>query len=240
MLAGLLVIPNAHAQESAAPAAIPQGTILPVRLNSSLYSSKAKPGEVVTAKIMQDVPLPNGEKIRAGSRVVGQVVDVSTDDPNAQRISLKFDQLIASGRAIPIRTVLRAVAGFETVVQAGIPTDGPVSSPIATTQIGGDAAYTSGGEVDSADGAVVGKSVNNGVLDQANANQAKGCRGMIDDNKAPQAMWVFSSNACGAYGLTDLRIAHTGRTEPLGVIVLASAKGELKLTSGAGMLLRIE
>jgi hypothetical protein len=242
MLAGLLNIPNAHAQDAEAGAAIiPPGTILPVRLNSSLYSSRTTTGQIVTARLMQDVPLANGEKIRKGSRVIGHIVDVSsTPDANTQQISLQFDQLVSSGRTIPIRTVLRAVAGPISVMQAEIPTDGPVSAPIATTQIGGDTAFTSGGEVDTADGALVGKSVNDGVLVQASANQARGCRGVIDDNKAPQAMWIFSSDACGAYGLSNVRIAHTGKTEPLGVIVLSSARGQLKLTSGAGMLLRVE
>jgi hypothetical protein len=241
LLAGLLNIPNAHAQDAAAGAmTIPTGTILPVKLNSSV-SSRTKPGQVVTARLMQDVPLANGEKIREGSRVIGHVVEVSSKaDANTEQISLQFDQLVYSGRTIQVRTILRAVAGPTAVVQAAIPTDGPVSSPIATTQVGGDTAFTSGGEVDSADGARVGKSVKDGVLVQAGSNQARGCRGVIDDNKSPQAMWIFSSDACGTYGLSNVNIAHTGKTEPLGLIVLTSGKGELRVGAGAGMLLRVE
>ena len=66
------------------------------------------------------------------------------------------------------------------------------------------------------------------------------CRGVVDDNKSPQAMWVFSSDSCGTYGLSNIRVAHAGKTEPVGVIVLTSEKGQLKLPSDAGMLLHVE
>ena len=246
MLAGLLTVPSAQAQDKATGAAtIPPGTILPVRLNSSLSSSKTRPGQIITARIMQDVPLANGGKIREGSKVIGHVVDVSSPaDGNTDRISLQFDQLISSGRTIPIRTNLRAVAGFVAVMEAGVPTDGPESLPIATTQVGGDVAYTSGGPVTAATNSkeAVGRSVNDGVLDQVSASSRQGrdCRGVVDGNSSPAAMWVFSSDACGTYGLSQIRIAHAGRTQPVGVIVLISEKGQLKLPSGAGMLLRVD
>ena len=244
MLAVPLTLPSAQAQDTAKGAtAIPPGTILPIRLNTSLSSSGAKPGQTITARIMQDVPLANGGKIREGSKVIGHVVDVSSAaDGNAERISLQFDKLISSGRTIPITTDLRAVAGFMAVLEAQTPTDGPASLPIATTQVGGDVAYTSGGKVTTTEGAVVGKSVNDGVLDQAHAGSRQGreCRGAVDGNDSPSAMWVFSSDACGTYGLSQILIAHAGKTQPLGVIVLTSEKGQLKLPRGAGMLLRVD
>ena len=58
--------------------AIPAGTILPLQLNSSLNSRTSKPGKVVSARLMQDVPLPSGARIRAGSRAVGRVLDAGT------------------------------------------------------------------------------------------------------------------------------------------------------------------
>jgi hypothetical protein len=244
VFAGLLTFPIAQAQDKTADAAaIPAGTILPVRLNNSLSSSKSQPGQIITARIMQDVPLANGGKIREGSKVIGHVVKVSSPaDAKTEQISLQFDKLISSGRAIPIRTTLRAVAGFVEVMEAETPTGGPVSMPIAATQVGGDTAYTSRGDVVTRNGADVGKSVKDGVLVQVGAGgrQGRDCRGAIDGNTSPAAMWVFSSDACGTYGLSSIRIAHAGKTEPLGVIVLTSEKGQLKLPGDAGMLLRVQ
>ena len=59
-----------------AQSAIPAGTILPVALNSSLNSRKVKPGQVITARVMQDVPLSPGSTIHAGAKVIGHVIDV--------------------------------------------------------------------------------------------------------------------------------------------------------------------
>src|SRR5229473_6670559 len=170
MLAVPLTLPSAQAQDTAKGAtAIPPGTILPIRLNTSLSSSGAKPGQTITARIMQDVPLANGGKIREGSKVIGHVVDVSTSsDANTEQISLQFDKLISSGQTIPVKTNLRAVAGFVAVLEANTFT-GPGSAPISTERVGGDVAYTSGGVVTASDGAVVGKSVKDGVLDQVSA-----------------------------------------------------------------------
>lgn len=53
-------------------------------------------------------------------------------------------------------------------------------------------------------------------------------------------MWVFSGDACGAYGLEDLKIAHAGRNDPQGTIVLTSESSKFKLRNGDGLLLRVD
>jgi hypothetical protein len=47
-------------------------------------------------------------------------------------------------------------------------------------------------------------------------------RGPIDGNARPQALWLFSVDACGAYGFNDLKVLHAARTEPVGQITLTS------------------
>ena len=85
----------------------------------------------------------------------------------------------------------------------------------------------------------MGREVNGGVLAQVRAKEGTKCRGAIEGNDTPQALWVFSSDACGTYGLEHIRIAHAGRTDPTAVIVLTSDSGNIKIAGGAGMLLRI-
>jgi hypothetical protein len=242
ILASLLTAASAPAQDTS----VPPGTILPVRLNTSLSSSETRPGQIVSARIMQDVPLSNGGKIREGSKVIGHVVDVTAPtDSGVAKVSLQFDKLISSGRTIPVRTNLRAVAGFMSVLEAAVP-NGSVDGDglLSTNQIGGDVAYDPKGPVTAGDNAgdVVGKTVKDGVLDQpaSASRQGKECRGVVDGDTNPEAMWVFSSNACGTYGLPQVVVAHAGRTQPVGVIVLAFWRGKLKLPRGAGMLLRVD
>lgn len=225
---------------------VPSGTILPVRLNSTISSAKCKSGHVITGRIMQDVPLSPGVRIRQGSKVIGHIVDVTPATTGASaRISIQFDQLISSRQTIAISTSLRAIAGFVRIIEAQTPPIGPGESDVyrwlTTVQVGGDVVYGEGGPVTTGDNAnlVVGKSVDGGVLSRVRAKEGTKCRGAIDGNDSPQALWVFSSDACGVYGLEHISIAHAGRTDPTGVIVLASDSDKLKVSAGAGLLLRV-
>jgi len=224
---------------------IPAGTVLPVRLNSSLSSSKSKPGQVITASIMQDVPLPGGGKIHRGSKVRGHIIAVNAATATSPAsVSLQFDALLASGQTIPVVTNLRALAGFMEVLEAQTPTTAPGESDVyrwlTTVQIGGDVVYGEEGPVaghnDSSK--IIGKSVPYGVLAPVTAKEGTKCRGAVDGNDSPQALWVFSADACGVYGIQHLEITHTGRSNPAGVIVLSSDKN-VSVRSGAGMLLRV-
>jgi hypothetical protein len=131
------------------------------------------------------------------------------------------------------------------VLDAQTPKTGPdrgtPSNWQTTTQIGGDVVYGVGGPVTTAEDAegVVGTGVDSGVLSRLSAKQNTKCRGVIPGKAEPQALWVFSSDACGAYGLEHLHISHAGRSDPTGLIVLSSDARKLGAPSGTGMLLRV-
>jgi len=195
---------------------------------------------------MQTVLLASGGRIREGSKIIGHIVEVSPATTNAQaRISLQFDKLFFSNQNIPIVTNLRAIAGFMEVRDAQTPTTAPGEGDnfyaLTTVQVGDDVVYGVGGPVTTANNSdqVVGKAGVDGVLGQVRAKEGTKCRGAVDGNDFPQALWVFSSDACGAYGLEHIAISHAGRTDPAGVIVLTSDSGKLKIPGGAGMLLRV-
>jgi hypothetical protein len=226
-----------------AQTAIPVGTILPARLNSSLNSRKTKTGQIVTARIMQDVPLPAGSKIREGSKIIGHVVQVvPATSAGGANMSLRFDTLLISKRSIPITTNVRALASMMAVEDAQTPKTGPdrgtPEDAWILVQIGGEVVYRGGGPV--ANGLrVVGEPTADGVLVRVASRPDTNCRGEVEGNDRPQALWVFSSDACGTYDLPDVTITHAGRTNPVGEITLASIKGDLQLRSGSGMLLRV-
>ncbi len=223
---------------------IPAGTILPVRLNTSISSAKSKPGQVITARIMQAVPLAQGRKIRAGARVVGHVVDVTPAmNGAAGKIFFQFDKLVVSKETIPVVTNLRALASPLEVEEAELPywtpDRGTPSTVITTVQIGGDEVVYRGGGPVAKGIEVVGEPVPDGVLARARAKAGTECRGMVEGNDRPQALWVFGSDACGMFSYPRLRIAHAGRTDPIGEIVLTSTEGDVNVRSGSGMLLRV-
>jgi hypothetical protein len=233
--------PTAQEQKARTTDPIPAGTILPVTLNSTLSSDKSPNGETITATVMQDVPLGKGEKLRKGTRLTGHVVEAITPGRGTDeaKISFQFDQVRLGSLTIPIATTLRAVASRSEVLAATPPL---TSTEYADNQIqiGGDQiSYGEGGPV-MVGSQVVGRYTSQGVL--ANADQDLGApRGTTIDNDArPQAFWLFSVNARGAYGFGDLTILQSGRTEPLGEVTLASNRKAVKLDKGSAMLLRVD
>ena len=224
---------------------IPAGTALPVMLNSSLDARNDKAGSKVSARLMQQVQLPDGAKIPAGSRIVGHVVEANVATAaSPSRLVVKFDTLHFRGLSIPVSTSLRAVASMTEVFEAQLPTStfdeyGTSIADWTTVQVGGDAVYRGDSKVFSPDNRVVGSATVGGdVTARLTPVPARGCRGSVEDNDRPQSLWVFSTSACGAYGLGDLKIAHAGRTDPLGEIAL-EAPANVFLRGGSGLLLRV-
>jgi hypothetical protein len=222
--------------------AIPGGTILPVQLNSAIRSDKAKPGKVVSARVMQDVPLPAGSKIHSGAKILGHVVAVRPDNNGTgTEIALRFETLEVGGRRIAVTTSLRALASMMEVSEAQVPTTGPDRGTSeyswTTNLIGGEVNY--GGGTVAHGLSVVGRSVPQGVLVRVSSNQRGMCRGDVGADDRLQALWVFSSDACGVYGFSNLSLIHAGRTEPVGEIILRSGTGKLNIRGGSGMLLRV-
>jgi hypothetical protein len=236
------VVSSANAVES--PSAIPAGTILPVRLEKTLSLKDARRGQLIETKIAQEVPLPDGEKIPMKSLVIGSLVSLQndTDGPGA-KLTLKFDRVEEHKQTLQITTYLRAIASFRAVQSAQIPHAGAdMGSPGGwsdTVQIGGDIRFGDGGEVRNRAKQKVGKGVIGGVLVHISANPALGCEGPASGNDYPQALWVFSSDACGLYDLKDVKVAHAGKGDPIGEITLHFEKEGMRLEGGAAMLLRV-
>jgi len=223
---------------------VPDSSILPVRLETSLSSKNAKVGELIRARIMQAVPLLGDATIPAGSIVTGEVtaVQVAAGGEGAS-LAFRFDTLHIAHENVLLTLRLRAIASDQEVRQAQLPrnSDPTASSNSWTTvQIGGDVVYRGGGPVRSRSG-VVGKPVDGGVLVRLDPNPARGCRNDGTGERA-QALWLFSSDACGSYGLPDVTIVHSERNAPAdatGEFELKSAKGNVVLKSGCGLLLRV-
>jgi hypothetical protein len=171
------------------------------------------------------------------------VIDVKpANGGTGAQVSFRFDTLVVSKRRIPIITNVRALASMMAVEAAQLPESGPdrgtSQNAWTTDQIGGEVVYRGGGPV--ADGLrSVGEPTYGGVLVHISAKPGSPCRGEIEGNDRLQALWVFSSDACGVYDFADLAIVHAGRTDPVGEITLASDKGEVNIRAGSGMLLRV-
>ncbi|HMK31969.1 MAG TPA: hypothetical protein VK473_19965 [Terriglobales bacterium] len=200
--------------EASVEAPVPPGTVLPVMLRTSIHSRKTKPGQPIVARVMEDVPLPNGRKVPSGAKLAGHVVSLAPrvgEVPSS--ITLEFDRILVKHREIPVVTSLRAIASFMEVSDAYIPMFGPERLSVAATwqprKIGSD------------------------------KNSLLKC-GVSADKRA-EDIWVFYPTACGTFGLgKGVEIVRNGQQRPKGRISLTSEKKDLNLVGGAGLLLRVE
>lgn len=216
---------------------IPAGTVVPVMLSSGLNAEKDKSETKVDGKVMQDVPLPKG-KIHKGARVTGRVVSVSKG-PSGSRLVVKFDAIRNSGQRVQLKAALLAVASMGSVTDAQSPvslnTDITPKDQWSTRQVGGDTVSRSVGKVASHDGIVGTWIEGSSVLARLTPNSDAGCpEGPGYDRD--QAVWVFSSEACGVYGLKNIKIVASGRLPPVGEISFAS-KDKIEIRGGSGWLL---
>ncbi len=222
---------------------IPSGTILPAMLDNTLDSSHSKPGQPISAKLMQDVPLPNGGKIKRESKLLGHVIAVAPESSgHGASISLQFNQIDIDKHLVSINLGLRALASMEAVSAARLPAN--PNSGLGTTawdanmlQIGGQVAFNGQRIVKSQKGQVVGKVVEPGaILGAPMANPERGCLAPVG-NTSDQAFWLFSTDACGVYGDDNLKLASGIDGASPGQIVLESPK-KITIRSGSGLLLQ--
>lgn len=228
----LLSAPGLLAQE------LPAGIVVPVMLSSDLNAQKDKPGKKIEGKVMQDVPLLSGQ-ISKGARVSGHVVSVKKPESGSD-IVIQFDNIEEGNRSLPWTAAVLAVASMSSVSEAQLPINNTGTAQDSsefwiTRQVGGDLvnreqrrAGSSGGQM----GTWLGGSA---VLIKLTPNPDAGC----PDGpayKGAQAVWIFSSAACGAYGFDDVVIASSGAESPVGEIMLGSSQN-VNVRGGSGWLL---
>ena len=218
---------------------LPAGTALPVMLKSAIDAGKVTPGAAIKARVMQDISLPSGVRIRAGATVLGNIVGVNRPGTgSSSRVTVRFDRLAFHRSTLHFSSHLRALASMSEVFEAWLPTNaiddyGTSTADWNTVQVGGnEVVYRRNGTVMSASDVVGKASIGGDVQAPLQPVRSGGCHGGAN----PQALWVFSTTACGVYGYDDITIAHRGRTNPVGDIVLVS-KGKLRVQSGSGLLL---
>jgi hypothetical protein len=219
--------------------AIPVGTVIPLMLSSGLDAAKDPPGKKIEGKVMQKVPLPSGGEIGARSRIIGHVVNVTKEGSSGSGLVVKFDVLQEEGRKTTLMTGLLALASMSSVAQAQSPINtNSDTEPVGqwvTRQVGGDVVRRGWGKVASADGTYGTWLGGSSVLIKLTPNPRAGCPDGPGYDRE-QAVWIFSSAACGTYGLGDVKVASSGKDRPVGEIALTSPR-KVEIRGGSGWLL---
>jgi len=209
-------------------------------LSSGLNAQKDKIDQRLTGRVMQDVSLPGNEKISEGATIRGHIVKVQKPGASGAVMALRFDSIEDHGSTIPITASLLALASMSEVSEAQSPITSTSNidppSQWVTRQVGGDVVNRGRGKVGTRKGTIVGKWLQGSAVSvKLTPNPAAGCpTGPGYDRE--QATWIFSSNACGLYGLDNMKIEKSGNTPPIGDVVLGSTKN-VAIRGGSGWLL---
>ncbi len=222
---------------------LPVGTLLPVMLNDNLDSNKSRPGQKITAKVKQDVSLPDGTTVKTGSELFGHIESVNRNSgASGARVVFVFDRIKMNGHEYPITVGARAVASMMAIADARKPInsvapDGGSTWDYNTRQVGGDVVFGRK-DVRSGDG-VVGMSPEPGwVVGLPLGNPEAGCP--PPENKDLQSFWLFSTIACGVYGddNENMEISRKAADNKDGGITLTAPKHVL-VRGGGGLLLSV-
>lgn len=223
---------------------IPSGTLLPVMLNRTIDSDKAKPGQQIEATLKQEVPLPDGAKIKRESKVFGHVVAASGPSGGKKaKITVQFDKIEWDKDGVPISTGLRALASMQLVAQARNPVNtnaGPGTSvwDLNFSQVGGQIGYSGDKIVKAPNGQIVGRVVQPGqIIGVPMANPERGCVGPAS-GATEQAFWLFSTDACGLYDEKGLTYISGIGGQNAGQITLKSPKN-FSVRGGSAWLLQV-
>jgi hypothetical protein len=223
-----------------APAAgaitLPGETTIPVMFTHTVDSRKAHAGDVITAKTMQVVLLPDGEQLPKGTLVTGHVVEVRPfkfdETPYAAQqasyLSIQIDRVADS----PVTTSVRALASAESVAEALKPQRMDETDSPGTMMLVGGGHYSPVGKrvTDGSYDDIVGYNKKQGVFARLLPGGG-GCEG----TQSEQSVAIFSPAACGLYGFVDYHL-----TAKDGVIRLASTHFTVMIRSGSAALLQVQ
>jgi hypothetical protein len=215
---------------------LPGETALPVIFTHTVDAKNAKAGDVVTAKTMQVVLLPNGEQLPKGTLVTGHVVEARPfkfdETPYAVQqpsyLSIQFDHVAEN----QVATSVRALASAMAVAQALRP------QRVDETDAPGTMVLIGGGHYSP-----VGKRVTDGPYDDIIGYNKKqgvfarllpggpGCNG----TQTEQSVAIFSPDACGLF---DFYSDHLTARD--GTFRLESTHQTVNIREGSAALLQVQ
>ncbi len=221
---------------------LPGQTTIPVIFTHTENSAKAKAGDVVTAKTMQVVLLPNGDQLPKGSLVIGHIVEARPfkfdDTPyavqQASYLSIKIDQVVDKSGPSSVVTSVRAMADPISAEEALTPHGIDETDYPGTVTLVGGAHYSP-----------VDKHVTYGVDDDVVAyNKKQGVFAHLlpggascPGTQTEQSIGVFSPDACGLYGFASI---HLSEDSTSGTFRLASTHHTVILYAGSAALLQVQ
>jgi hypothetical protein len=224
-------------------------TAIPVIFTHTLKAGKDMPDEAIAAKTLQAVVLPSGQQLPKGTVLTGRIMDsrAFAFDPApyaAQKpsvLSMRFENALVGGQAIPLRLALRALASSQDTTDALTARYQDESDYVGTKTLVGGTAYTANdAAVRSAEHDIVGYVRKDGVHARLLPSTYESPSGTMHcaATSTEQAVGVFSPLACGIYGYDSAYLAGDG-IENDGVISIESTHETVLIENGSSAFLQV-
>ena len=221
---------------------LPAQTTIPVVFTHTENAAKAKAGDVVTAKTMQVVLLPDGNQIPKGSLVIGHIIEARPfkfdDTPyavqQASYLAIKIDQVVDKSGPSSVAASVRAMADPISAQEARSPHGVDETDYPGTVTLVGGAHYSPIDKhvTDGPDDDIVAYNKKQGVFAHLLPGGAS-CPG----TQTEQSVGVFSPDACGLYGFASV---HLSEDSASGTFRLASTHHTVVLYAGSAALLQVQ
>lgn len=248
-----------------ADAALGSGSELNATLSKTIDAGKAKPGDEVTATVMQDVKSGGQVVIPRGSKLIGRVTEAKPHgaDPSgsgnersgggqsgvksgaraadaSSRLGIVFDRaVLKDGREVPVHAAIQAIAAADATASAGMShASGSLSGAGSAA---GTVRSTGGGLLGGAVGAAGGAVNAAGSVAGTAGGAVRSTVGNVTSVSAGavgglNAAGSLTSGSRGVFGLKDIDIQSAGQGSAQGS-VLTSTRRNVRLDRGTQMLL---
>jgi hypothetical protein len=218
--------PATSGPATAPPSQAPQfapGTKLRAELEKTIDAKKAKPGDPVLAKTMDELESGGAVVAPRGSKIVGHVVAASPHEKDSpSRLEIAFDKLVLEhGSEVAMKATVQALAKPVSSAPMATNDTSPGPSGVPPMGPGNRSAMPQG----AGGGGQSGGAANAGTM----GNPTGASPGTAQSGK-------ISLNAEGVQGMPELTLA----PGPAQDSVLSSEKHNVKLESGTQMILEAE
>ena len=201
------------------------GASLRTQLDKTIDAKKAKVGDPVVLKTLDDIMSGDKEIAPVGAKIYGHIVEVTPhqgDTPST--LGIAFDKMdLGKGNEVPFKAVIQAVSHPQESVNLG--QNDPMSTP--------SGAGSSGGSYGRAGGMASGGGSNGGAPPTA------GNPGNPADNSGGQQLPRTSNLPVTAQGVIGMSGVTLG-TGPQQESLLTSQKKNVKLEGGTQMIVRTQ
>jgi len=183
-------------------------TTVHTELVSKLDTGKAKPGQEVSARVLDDADLADGTKLARGSRLLGHIVQVQPrTEQQAAAVVLLFDRAeVKGGQTVPVRSVIEMVA----------PPGGVSKMSADAMPMGGGGGGYAEPSVGIADSSHAGVGSNGGVLGNVGRGVGGMGRGTVQPPLGAGGIDGTAAGTAGPMGGGQVGVNGTGQTGGLG------------------------